>query len=311
MTQRTDIHRPSLLDPSEYEFCAAFYQGASVAMERAYRSDHEEYATWIEDLNPVRPGTQRFTGNYSAKQTCDHCGAAFNHGVLFHHKPTGDLIHVGHICASDTIGLPSKAAAARKRAEKAAREEAARVRRHEENAAWREENEDVVSFLNEYVAKVGSGEWPQHDFLDDMVTSFTTWGNLWPNQANAVRKFFGYGERQAERAAREAAEAEALADAPPLAEGRRSVVGEIVSTKYKETPYGTTLKMLVKDIDGNKVWGTVPRVLEDKTFGENGIELKGQTVTFTATVERSRDDEHFGFFKKPTKAQIVGEEVLA
>src|SRR5260370_766651 len=118
---RTDTHKPSLLDPAEYTFVAAFYQGTSIAMEKCYDDDHREYDKVIEWIHPDyrnkrsvgnarRPGEQVFQGNYAAKNSCDHCGAIFAHGVLFLHIPTGDLIHVGHICAADTIGLPSKAA---------------------------------------------------------------------------------------------------------------------------------------------------------------------------------------------------------
>ena len=89
----------------------------------------------------------------------------------------------------------------------------------------------------------------------------------------------------------------------PLVEGRRQVTGVILSTKWQDSQYGETLKMLVKEDDGNKVWGTVPTVLQNMTLStqyhdENGMwqeieaplpgGLKGQAVVFTATVERSR-----------------------
>jgi len=44
---RSDIHRPSLLDPAEYKFICAFYQGDSEAMHDAYEHEHKEYNLWI------------------------------------------------------------------------------------------------------------------------------------------------------------------------------------------------------------------------------------------------------------------------
>lgn len=136
-------------------------------------------------------------------------------------------------------------------------------------------------------------------------------------------------------------EAEELAQAEPLEEGRRPIVGVVLSTKWQDSDFGSTLKMLVRQDDGNKVWGSVPRSLwgsvprslesertyrierpsmpgpdavvisEDETGwlcidrGEDVPTLKGRRVEFTATVERSRDDRHFGFFKRPSGAKLA------
>lgn len=78
-----------------------------------------------------------------------------------------------------------------------------------------------------------------------------------------------------------------------------------VTTKVQLGDYGSTVKMLVRLDDNNKVWGTVPLALDCPDGG-----YRGHRVEFTGTIERSRDDEHFGFFSRPTKASLV-EEVAA
>jgi hypothetical protein len=55
--------------------------------------------------------------------------------------------------------------------------------------------------------------------------------------------------------------------------------------------------MLVRDDRGFKVWGTVPSSLPNTD--------RGDKVTFTASVERSNNDETFGFFKRPSKATLI------
>lgn len=139
-------------------------------------------------------------------------------------------------------------------------------------------------------------------FLADVYRKLYTLGyELSDRQIEAVRRS---AERDAEFAAAREAERAALANVAPLPTGRQRLVGEIVSVKTKNTPYGEQLKMIVRLADGNKVWGTVPGVLEDEAYADQ-FELKGSQVSFTATVERAQDDEHFGFFKRPSGARIL------
>ena len=101
-------------------------------------------------------------------------------------------------------------------------------------------------------------------------------------------------ERKAELEAKWAAELEA---AEPVPTGRIDVSGKVLSYKYQESMYGSTLKMLVKDDRGFKLWGTVPSAIYE-------VE-RGDMVSFTATVEPSKDDDKFGFFKRPSKAVFI------
>ena len=85
------------------------------------------------------------------------------------------------------------------------------------------------------------------------------------------------------------------ASATPVPEGRIEVEGTVLVVKWQDSDYGGSYKMLVEGT-GWKVWGTVPSTLD--LHG-------GDRVTFTATVEASKDDPAFGFFKRPTKASIL------
>lgn len=313
---RNDIHRPSLLDPADYEFVAAFYQGSSNEMHEGYARSGETaiYIEAVEGNESGKPGAL-FHGNYSEKLTCDHCGAAFAHGCLFKHLPTQELIHVGHICAGNTVGLPSRAARVRKTAERLQREANERAARHEATRAWRDENQDLVEFLTTL---------PENSdgFYRSLLGTLDKYGNLSPRQADALRNSI---ERDKARVARDAERAAANAlrteGAPKLEAGRRTMTGLVISTKMKpDTGFGPQYKMLVELEDGNRVWGTVPSSLEETerdTWVPSGTEpgnyeisvpaqpLAGRKITFAATVEASRDDEHFGFYKRPTGAKLV------
>lgn len=106
-------------------------------------------------------------------------------------------------------------------------------------------------------------------------------------------------QREAERAKRDAVH-QAGEDAP---EGRVVITGTVLAFKWQESLYGDTLKMLVQDDRGFRVWGSVPSSLDDAE--------RESRVTFTATVTASDKDAKFGFFKRPTKAAVIDEAMAA
>lgn len=145
--------------------------------------------------------------------------------------------------------------------------------------------------------------------------------------AGKLRKYGALTERQVEAVRRgldrEHEREEVLSHAPELAGGRREVEGTVISEKWKDGTYGRQHKMLVQMDDGNRVWGSVPKAVEDQARSTHYYdeeqrvwievparvdELRGARVRFTAEVEPSRDDVHFGFYKRPTAAEIVVEE---
>lgn len=113
-----------------------------------------------------------------------------------------------------------------------------------------------------------------------------------------------------ERAARKAAEEAARANAESVPIGKTIIEGVIVSTRMVHSDYGSTLKMKVMSDAGWSVWGSVPKSLlgsysltEQGEVVIDGVDA-GDRVRFTATIEPS-DDVLFGFFKRPTKAEII------
>lgn len=100
----------------------------------------------------------------------------------------------------------------------------------------------------------------------------------------------------AEREAKKAEQEARAAAAPDVPEERLEIVGEVLTIKWQDSDWGGALKMLVIDDRGFKVWGSVPRAIEDDL-------VKGMWVAFVATCEPSKDDPKFGFFKRPSKAK--------
>ncbi|QFP95358.1 hypothetical protein SEA_YUUY_29 [Microbacterium phage YuuY] len=136
-----------------------------------------------------------------------------------------------------------------------------------------------------------------------------------------------FSERQIaalQRVADRRAEQQAEAEAHPAPEGRVVVTGEVVSAKAVEGDYGTAYKILVKDDAGFKVWCSIPKAQADQAYdeyrethqesytwgpdcwllGADGTDeqgVKGRRITFTATLQPSKDDKSFAFGSRPTK----------
>lgn len=94
----------------------------------------------------------------------------------------------------------------------------------------------------------------------------------------------------------EMARREEKANAGDAPFGKQTVEGEVVFTKWMDNDFGGALKCMVKLDNGAKVYGTVPSRSDWQ---------KGDRVKFSATFEVSRDDVSFGYYKRPTKPEII------
>jgi hypothetical protein len=146
----------------------------------------------------------------------------------------------------------------------------------------------------------------------------------WPAQSREfTANMIGAVRRTMERRTNQAAEAASH----PAPTGRVAVTGEILSTRVVEGAYGTAYKVLVKDDEGFKVWCSLPAKQAEEArdafwsanyedrFSIGGIVwfsgssnepehyagVKGRRITFTATLEPSKDDVAFAFGSRPTK----------
>lgn len=227
------------------------------------------------------------------RQPCDMCGHACRYVVGFRRLSTNDLIWVGQDCAQ-YLDSDNRVVYEMKKW----RTRLANLKkREEEQAEWlarrtamRETDSDVAEWLEQLDL---SKEGTMYAFLYDMVHSYNKWGSLTEKQISAVRNI---------KVKREEFEAKKAAEPKPkvaVEEGRYFIEGEVLSTRWDTNEYtgGHTKKMLVVMDDGNKVWGTVPNNILD-------VE-KGDRVLFSAKVTRNKEDEHFGYYSRPTKAERI------
>lgn len=296
-TTRTDTHRPSVLDPAEYTEVGSF-------------DAHDKDGYYEIDPSAAHLDNGGVHGYHGR---CDHCGHSIRYGVIFKHEPTNTIIAVGLTCAR-TVGLKSLS-------EKEIKAKAEHHRILKAIAAWKQErpeNAEAADYIDAMFAadsenRQAMADWneqgnigpaPQasiwyNAFVADVGYKLRRYGSLSEKQVAAILKAKAGAEKYQ---AMKDAEAAKLAEAAPLAEGRYEITGDVISIKWVEDRYsydglGEIKKMLVKMDDGNKVYGSVPTSI----YGAD----RGTRVSFSAKVERSKDDEHFGFFSRPTKASII------
>lgn len=131
-----------------------------------------------------------------------------------------------------------------------------------------------------------------------------------------ARRFGSLSEKQVACITREMEKRAEVATAREFPKGTVEVEGEIVSLPPSRSyTGGTVTKMLLKlsgDHAGNRVMGTIPEKVWAAMDDDNGDQaptrhgsLIGSRVRFTATFNRSADDEHFGFFKSPKGVTVT------
>ena len=263
---RIDVHRPSAINPGDYH-----YMGVS-----------ERRAALKAGQKIAGPGG-----------ICHHCGKAIVWEVNYRHIPTGNLVTFGYICAGILDMTDSRID-----------HEMTLLRRAAENEAKKSKFERTradrfANFLAEY-----ADEWrfiqdhaDENGWLASIRRGVETYGSPFEDQIVKVQRYIvGYEKLIVAKLA----EAKLLENAPELVEGRQHIVGTIVSTKVVNSDYGDTRKMLVRFDDGNKVFGTVPN---DLFLAVDVDKMPGTRIEFDAKVEPKED--HFGFFSRPTKTQVV------
>ena len=284
---RTDIHRPSAIVPADYEFVCFEYlrietlqDCAVIQSERAIKTAH----------------FARTGGTYATHEhggSCHVCGASAVYTVLFYHAGTNEYIRTGQDCAQK-MEMPydewrynayRKGITDARLAQAGKRKAEAILTDKGFQKAWAYyiEPEQVVTATYQYEEKT----------IVDIVGKLVRYGSTSDRALNYIGVLLTKISKRAEVEARRAEEAAKAADCPT---GRVTVKGEVLSTRVQDGPYGRTVKMLVKDATGFKVWGTMPSSLSVE---------RGAIVKFSAAVEPSKDDVKFGYFSRPTKAEEV------
>jgi hypothetical protein len=286
-TQRTDIHRPSVIVPEDYDYVATLGD-SEFGVGRAE----------MEAFNAHRLRTGGRMSGHAHGGSCHVCGATALYRVIWYHHPTNTYIATGYDCADKLGGGDPDVF-------KRLKDEAARARKAK---AGKEKAKAVLTELGLIRAwEIFELEWTEKNrnrsIIQSMIHKLVRYGDLsekqWQFLETLIDKHDNWEENQERIEAERKAQHEA-AEPIPVTDKRMKIEGVILSLKEVETEFGYTTKMLVMADAGWKVYGTLPRSLEDVMKVERGMK-----VVFDARVEISKDDPKFGFYSRPTKGKLL------
>ncbi len=300
MIKRSDIHRPSAIIPTDYE-----YVGITHGPVTAYDDHHFILLMRAQ----VKAHMDRTGGTYSGHDhggKCHICGAWFNCGVVFYHSKTNAYIKTGEDCAEklEFAGYKGDLKAFRT-AVKVSTELKAGKKKAEATLtdlglvqAWTlyKEAESIYSRRRANDPTVTKDEVKYEEAtIHDIIGKLVKYGTISEAQRlyveKLVERFNTRDEREAEAAR---IDAEKLANRKPAPEGRLVITGTVLGMKAVENMFARnaeTLKALIETSDGWKIWVTVPSAA--------GWE-KGQEVRIKVSVIPSTKDPYFAFGKRPS-----------
>lgn len=294
--QRTDPHRPGILDPDAYKYVTYIeplpkpWPSMTPADVAIIDQARERNRQLLEQLDAH--GAKIHGGLYN----CDVCGAWYQWGEMWRHEPTGELITIGHQCAdgySLYSGDPDGLKARRKRLAEFRKRGRRATEAREKLRAFVRDNRGVSALLR-----------GDHYILRDMRAKLLRYGSLSERQMELAAKI---QREERERATEKADEPTAVAIPEALLDGRHEVRGKVLGTRVEDDPFsynGQVVKMLVQiEAEGGafKLWGRAPSAL----LGDGP--LKGAEVAFACRIQKSDRDDAFGFINRPTKARRIEE----
>jgi hypothetical protein len=288
--ERTDEHRPSVINPADYEY---------VAQETMKWEGIESSEIIISERARIKRHMEATGGTYSRHQhggNCHICGsvnAIYTH--LFYHKPSNTYVRTGEDCAQK---LDASVDGAEFRAKVNNAIEAAAGKRKAQavlvaagvEAAWQ-------VYVDPCPVDDRGNLRYEENTISDIVGKLVRYGSASPAQLGFVGKLLVKIANRAQIEADRAAERAAAMPFPTEGK-RRTVRGEIVSIKPPPEYFGGERpRMLVKAIEGWMAFGTLPISLDDAK--------RGDKVEFDALLKPSDKDPKFGFISRPTKARFL------
>lgn len=267
---RTDIHRKGAIIPADYQYVMSYslpttQEGWPVPSYNVNCIIDTNHAVTSHTGNCCVVGmhedaTKKFA-KYGCTGKCTICGASYIYGDIWQHMPTGEYIHVGHMCV-DKMASQDRRAFEHGRVKFINRQ--IELVRLKEFCDANEGMKQVFEFAD------------QNSVIQDMKTKVLLWGNL-------SEKQIAYAKSLAEKILNPVPKP----DAPEplvLNDGRGTYTGSFVSIKTDEGPFGYVTKglfIVVKDGKQAKIWMTVPSDVEKNVEATIAVTLKkGNEIGF-------------------------------
>jgi hypothetical protein len=222
---------------------------------------------------------------------CECCGHKIKYAAIAKHLPTGSVVALGRKCASNIEALKNFGSLI----ENASIALSQRILCDNREKQFRNLHPEACEALD--WAKLGFSR-----IGSDLLEKLRRFGSLSDKQISFLISLYH----------RDVANRKSATAIVPT--GKASVEGTILSVKTSQTQgkYGKFKFVVLVDIGGGvKAWGKAKgewshhAILGATPIGDAPLQKKGDRVKFTATFEPSKKDPLFGFFKRPSKWEVL------
>jgi hypothetical protein len=278
MKARTDVHRPSVIAPDDYEF---------VAIESLKIHDLGDCEVLRQHREWLRAHMKQTGGTYSRHAhggNCHVCGNANAiYTALFYHAKTNSYVRMGQDCADKcSMGRGEEF----RRVMDAARA-ADESRTGKLKARGILERDGLAAAWTIYATPTDADRYEELT-VRDIVGKLVRYGSISEAQSAYLGKLLAAIPKRAQRDAERQAQRDAAKPAPT---GRVAAEVEVVSVKEHKVdgePVGRFVMTVRCVADGWMAWGTAPSTVS-----------VGDRVKLSATFTPSEKDTKFAFFKRP------------
>lgn len=290
MKKRTDCHKPSEINPADYEFVSIICPpekinnivGGTILLNQQ-----------MEIFNNHRAKTGGKISTHEHGGTCHICGAHAIYLAVYFHEKTNSYIKVGEDCAEK---MEMGEIDSFKKIKSHVRQVRSSIRNREAiNQILKDNNlNNLWSIISDNSGEISTTKGEKaKSLIKDIVSKGLNRGRLSDSQINFLQKLNTDYTNQAELKKKWDKEKSLAED---VLEGNQTITGKIISMKLKSNRYNDSWKMLIKTKSGYTVWGSVPTELLDYV---NNYKDKLESCTFSANFTKSENDPKFGFFKRP------------
>lgn len=282
MKKTPTIHNPTHFEPSDYEVENYLDNKRPTYYGQSLPEFEREVKDWEAEM------LRTFGTDWRAKvHHCIHCGNGRVRWITaVRHLPTNNVVVFGSDCTA-RLGFANKVAFKLALLQSRAAAQKIRFKIFQQREAFLAAHPDLAEAIKTLDAPVHA----KNTFVKDVVAKLNQYGSLSDRQVTAV--IASVARDKAYAVTQAASAVEVKGNAPT---GRTTVTGTVLSTKYQDSDFGPTLKMLLKLENNSRVWLTAP--------SKYTID-KGDTVTVTATWSPSKDDTSFAFGSRPTMVSMA------
>jgi hypothetical protein len=276
---RIDLHRPSVINPEDYDFVALKYDGSSA----------EGVILTSGALAIIRDHMDQTGGKYSGHThggSCHVCGANALYLAVYHHRPSNTYICTGEDCA-DKMDLGRDEFHATRKAVAAGEAAATGKKRAERTLTER----GLASVWALYTAEDQSAYNYAQDTLCNLTNSLVRYGDLTPKQwsylEKLVEKLPELDARAAEKAAKLATQ-KAISQHVGTVGERTTFTATVVVRASYDSQFGPQSVFVCEDDAGNVLVYKGSAVLWNAK--DEGA-VKGDRVTFKSTIKAHGERE--------------------